>query len=142
MSNHGKETGGRWEVAAALLRDRRLGWAMAGGGAVYFACSWWGMDFFPCPLRQVTGLPCPGCGLTRSCLAMVRGDWLEMWRQHPFGPVFALFWVVVGVGLCLPAEARDRFTEAVGRFERFTKWPAWVLGGLLIYGLTRWIGQA
>ena len=27
-----------------------------------------------CPIRYVTGIPCPGCGMTRACLALLLGD--------------------------------------------------------------------
>ena len=37
-----------------------------------------------CPLREVTGLPCPGCGLTRSFLLIAQGRFGEAWRMHPF----------------------------------------------------------
>lgn len=132
----------RWQVAAHLVRERRLGWAMVGGGAVYLALSWAGLEPFPCPLRQATGLPCPGCGLTRSCMSMLQGEWAEAWRHHPLGPLFAVFWLVVGAGLCLPGRARARYAAAVGRLEALTRWPAWAMAGLSIYGLTRWFGAA
>lgn len=131
---------GRWEVAAALIRDWRLGWAMVGGGGVYFLLSWLGLEIFPCAFKKVTGLPCPGCGMTRSCLAMVRGEWGEMWHWHPFGPLFALFWVVVGGGLLMPSGLRGRYADRVAWVERKTRWAVWVLAGLSIYSLTRWIG--
>lgn len=28
----------------------------------------------PCPFHFVTGLDCPGCGVTRMCIALLRGD--------------------------------------------------------------------
>lgn len=28
----------------------------------------------PCPFHLVTGLDCPGCGITRMCMALLRGD--------------------------------------------------------------------
>lgn len=131
--------GHRWELAASLVRDRKLGLAMAGGGVLYFALVWGGWELMPCPLLKVTGLPCPGCGMTRSCLALLRGDWLESWRMNPFGPVFAVFWAVVGAGVLLPQPWRGNFAEWLERFERRTRWAGWVAGGLAIYGLTRWI---
>lgn len=133
-------SGSRWELAVYLVRDRKLGLAMAGGGLIYFVLAWYGWELMPCPLLKVTGLPCPGCGMTRSCLAMLRGDWIEVWRLNPFGPVFAIFWAVVGAGVALPQPWRGNFADLLGRFERRTRWSGWVAGGLLIYGLTRLIG--
>lgn len=44
-----------------------------------------------CPFRLLTGLPCPGCGLSRSWSALVHGDLGEALAQHAFGPLlFAL----------------------------------------------------
>src|SRR3954471_22451265 len=28
-----------------------------------------------CIFRDLTGLPCPGCGLTQACLALIHGEW-------------------------------------------------------------------
>lgn len=36
-----------------------------------------------CFFRFYTGLPCPGCGLTRAFLALLRGDWRGSFRYHP-----------------------------------------------------------
>lgn len=48
-----------------------------------------------CPLRLVTGLPCPGCGLTRSFCAMTRGHFGEAFGYHIFGP-FLFVAVLIG----------------------------------------------
>ena len=49
-----------------------------------------------CVFRRVTGLPCPSCGMTRSYLALFRGDIKTAFFMHP------LFWMVpIIVGLIL-----------------------------------------
>jgi len=132
--------GKRWQVAAALIEDRRLGWAMVLGGAVYGLLSLSGWVVFPCPFKTVTGLPCPGCGMTRACHAALHGDWAQVLKMNPFGPLLAVFWGVVTAGLLLPPGAREGFTGWLGRVESFTRWPAWALAALLFYTLTRWFG--
>lgn len=36
-----------------------------------------------CPFYMATGLLCPGCGVSRMCLALLRGDWVAAWRANP-----------------------------------------------------------
>ena len=44
---------------------------------------------FPlCPMAGVLGIPCPGCGLTRATLALLRGDFRSALSLHPL--VFVL----------------------------------------------------
>ncbi len=37
-----------------------------------------------CPLVALTGFPCPGCGLTRAGISVLRLDFSSAWRFHPF----------------------------------------------------------
>ncbi|MFR7750789.1 MAG: DUF2752 domain-containing protein [Collinsella sp.] len=41
-----------------------------------------------CVFRLMTGIPCPGCGMTRAWLAALRLDFATAFAYHP------LFWVV------------------------------------------------
>lgn len=43
-----------------------------------------------CPFRLLTGLPCPGCGLTRSLVCLLHGDLASSIAFHPLGPLVAL----------------------------------------------------
>jgi hypothetical protein len=49
-----------------------------------------------CASRVVFGISCPGCGLTRSFVAMARGDVGAALRFNPMGPVlFVLCWLQI-----------------------------------------------
>ena len=43
-----------------------------------------GLTLVPCPFFAMTGIGCPGCGMTRACLALTQGDFAAVWRFHPF----------------------------------------------------------
>ena len=45
-----------------------------------------------CAFKQVTGLGCPGCGLTRCFICLMHGDIARAWAFNPGG--FAFFPVV------------------------------------------------
>ena len=43
-----------------------------------------------CAFHDLTGLPCPGCGLTRSWVSLAHGHWREALVWHPLGPLLFL----------------------------------------------------
>jgi hypothetical protein len=51
----------------------------------------------PCPLRSVTGVPCPFCGLTTSVKAVLHADGRGAWAANPFGLVIVAFAVALVV---------------------------------------------
>ena len=42
-----------------------------------------------CPMRAITGLPCPGCGMTRAAISLIRGRW-DLVLQYN---VLVVFWI-------------------------------------------------
>ncbi len=50
-----------------------------------------------CPFRICTGQACPGCGLSRSVVSLVKGDLAESWRYHPLLIPFMVQIVVVSL---------------------------------------------
>ena len=47
-----------------------------------------------CPFRQITGVPCPTCFLTRSTCLFFQGDLENSFKMHIFGPFTALFLII------------------------------------------------
>ncbi|NES20684.1 MAG: DUF2752 domain-containing protein [Symploca sp. SIO3E6] len=62
----------------------------------YFYNQGYRLSFLVCPLRHWTGIPCPTCGMTRSFMAIVRGDGDQALTEHLFGPVlFTVFLITI-----------------------------------------------
>ncbi len=54
-----------------------------------------------CPLRAVTGIPCPSCGLTRSLAYLERGHLAQALKFHPFSPLILVLALALLVLLLL-----------------------------------------
>ena len=79
----------RWLVLGISSFLLLAAWVNAHGAA--------GTLTLACPLRQVTGIPCPTCGMTRSFIAIAQGDLSQACSYHLFGPVlFSVLVVTVG----------------------------------------------
>jgi hypothetical protein len=80
----------------------------------------------PCPLRTLTGVPCPFCGMTRGVTDLVHGDVVHALLMNP-GSVLA---VVLAVALLLSWRRRD---------ISFPKWlPPVVIAGLWAFQLFKY----
>ena len=47
-----------------------------------------------CPIRHITGIPCPTCFLTRSTCLALQGDFENAFKMHIFGPFVAIFLII------------------------------------------------
>ncbi len=45
------------------------------------------ISFLQCPIRHLTGIPCPTCGMTRAFMALARGNLNEAVTYHLFSPL-------------------------------------------------------
>ena len=50
----------------------------------------------PCPFHMLTGLYCPGCGITRCISALLQGNWQAALRSNAAIVVLAPFFVWLG----------------------------------------------
>ncbi len=116
------------------LRKLILGYGallLAGiGYAVFCRVTGWGI---PCVFFLLTGLQCPGCGISRMCLCLLQGDLVGAWDSNP-------------VILCmLPVGAAMAVDYSLGYIRLGTWRPrpwvsvvTWILiAVLLIFGVLR-----
>ncbi len=85
-----------WRVLGALFRPASL--ALVGlivGSAL--PLEWLTGGPSVCPFKLFTGLPCPGCGLTRSAVAFLHGDPSASLFYHPLGAPIVIAAVVIGL---------------------------------------------
>jgi len=111
------------------------------GGGVALAASLlvpaWRLPALPlCPFKMLTGLPCPGCGLTHAFCDISHGHLKLAWQANPFGFLFYLLalaffaWPWLG--------ARYPGIEITLRRTRALMWvPAVLVAGMWLYDLAR-----
>jgi O-antigen ligase len=78
-----------------LRTPRYLGGAMLALGVILPHLP--GNPGLPCPLRTVTGVPCPFCGLTTSVKAALHLDGHGAWAANPFGLLVVAFAIAMVV---------------------------------------------
>lgn len=90
-----------------------------------------------CPAKLLTGVPCPGCGLTRATLSMVHLQFDEMLSFHPLAPLITpmIAWMALR-----PALVAGGW---IGReaFDPFRRVPRWLWASLLVLVLGVWVAR-
>ena len=90
----------------------------------------------PCGFHALTGLPCPGCGLTTAFAHGIRGQWVEAASANPLG--LLLFVVAVAtVSISVPAFWRGwRFSDVFDRLG-VHRWALVVA----LAGIATWVAR-
>ena len=122
---------------APILRDRRFGVVLIGALGVQGVLGLLGLPGWHCPFFRLTGVPCPGCGLTRACLLLARGDLQASIRFHAFAPIFVLLVAILIICAMLPGRVTEPFINKAETLERQTGITILILGGLILYWLAR-----
>lgn len=88
-----------------------------------------------CAFHFTTGLPCPGCGLTRAIVCCAHGRWSEAIGYHPLGPlVFAIFIALAAIGVLglLQPPRAERLVARASSCTDGMRWLATIVGVALI----------
>lgn len=107
----------RTSFAASLLAQRPLCLALTAAAAAHLIVTAAGLPGWICPWKAATGIPCPGCGLTRATIRFARGDFAEALRLHPFAPIAVTGIALIVTAAILPTPMRDRLVRGVARLD-------------------------
>ena len=90
----------------------------------------------PCGFRWLTGLACPGCGLTTAFSHAIRGDWSLAFSANPLG--LAMF-AVVCAAIPLTVVGAVRGWSLGEAFDRFAvgRWSLAVAGCAVVVWIAR-----
>lgn len=127
------EPSAAWQRLDSTQRLQRLGAGLIGPAAAAATPLLLAADSrinLGCGFLALTGLPCPLCGGTHACAALVQGDWAAAWAANPGA---------LGLLLVLALLALQWALEGVAGWRRRRPWP-WasavamplVMGGLLL----------
>jgi len=69
------------------------------------------VPFWGCALRDATGWPCPGCGLTRAADRFAHGNFAGAFQANPLGTVAAALFALCAVAMVLHLAFRMPLPE-------------------------------
>ena len=122
----------------------RLRWIAASVAAAALAVSFvWTPSAMPkmemCLMRRLTGIPCPGCGLSRAFCAISHGELGAAWTFNPFGFVFYVLALAL-VAWPFVARANPELERAFTASPRFSRAGVLVFAFMLVFGVVRAYG--
>ena len=102
------------------------------GGAYALICTYLGYGI-PCLFHTLTGLQCPGCGISRMCLCLVRLDFSGAWAANP--ALFALLPFVAVLAVRLAVRYVKSGSRKLTKAENILTYTACAI--LLVFGVVR-----
>ena len=97
-----------------------VGYAWIGFQLLHPAMHHDGFDF--CLFKNLTGVPCPSCGITRSILQLFNGEWTSSILINPLGILAGLIMLIVPVWIVFDISRGTQSMAAAYRaIERFVQ---------------------
>lgn len=67
--------------------------------------------FIGCPIRLITGVPCPSCGMTKAYISLLNGDLPKAFYHHPLFFLLPIALVLVILLLLNEKKRSGKFTR-------------------------------
>jgi hypothetical protein len=131
----------RWTHRALLTPGSRRLALLVMVASAFFPVTGLGVDL--CPVHRVSGLPCPGCGLSRAMAAVSQGDLGAAVGLNPFVLFAWPLFLALALLAFAPEAVRARVEAALDRRGAgLTRGYLVVLAAFLGFGLLRFAVMA
>lgn len=78
---------------------------------------WLEHHLLPCPIKHFFGIECPGCGMQRAIIALLKGNFMESLQLYPpLIPVILLFIVLI-INLCINSKVWLKILKIIFIFD-------------------------
>lgn len=92
-----------------------------------------------CLVKNITTIPCPSCGTTRSMISMFQGDFIQAMLINPFGLLVAITMILTPIWIAFDVIAKKTTLFSLyGKLETRLKKPM-VAIPLIILVIFNWI---
>lgn len=116
-------------IFAALV----LGATVVGGGLIVYLFNPGTHHFYPvCLFHQLTGLNCPGCGMTRAVYALLHGNLRQALKDNAL-----LLLTLAGLGVWAAQCVVRKVRKQPAKFNVPSNCLWWLLVGLVLFGVIR-----
>jgi hypothetical protein len=129
----------------SAFTERRMGWVVFVCLSVMFILTMVVRPpdepaFILCPFRAVTGLLCPGCGMTRAFCALGHGEFRRALHFNALSPLLYLSLIVVWIGAAASAFNFPKVRTTVMRFRPNATISVGILALVLVWWIARLVG--
>lgn len=62
-----------------------------------------------CPLKMLTGFPCPSCGITKSLVYTYEGNFLKAFHYHIYGPLVIFFCFFIIILFSIELKTKEKY---------------------------------
>lgn len=127
----------KMQLLSTLVRSRSTCLMLTTAAAVHLGAIALGLPSWQCPIRHGLGIPCPGCGLSRSTFALLQGDIKRSLSIHAFGAIALCLMALIVYAIVISKSRRIKLAGWLDRLEQRTKISAVLLSSFLVYWLIR-----
>lgn len=129
----------------AQMSEQKRAWiVLLGMSAIFIVSALWQPSDEPglilCPFRALTGLRCPGCGMTHAFCAIAHGHLWRAIQYNPFSPLLFLAGILAWIRAAATLLRINSIRSGIARL-RMTEGMTWCLLALVaVWWVARLIG--
>lgn len=81
----------------------------------------------PCIVNKLTGYYCPGCGGTRACMALFKGNVVRSFCCHPVVPYAAALYVWFMITHTVEYVSKGKIKAGMRYSDKYLKGALWII---------------